>query len=232
LYLQKSIQTEENKQDPVLEQFFMELRQPGAAGKAVVAMEENNEKVSLEEAADAACFAKKYKPVALKVKPVLGTLPERFRIIREIMGNPLRGLPELPEHPPEFSPKGRYTAERKEKLDLGHMSNFLWPEERKLMHWVVAEQNQAFAWENNERGKFKEEYFLAIEIPTVAHVPWVERPFRILPAIHDEVCSIIKRKIDAGVYEPSNSSYRSRWFCVIKKDRKSLRIVHSLEPLN
>jgi len=133
LYLQKSIQTEENKQDPVLEQFFMELRQPRAAGKAVVA-EEDNEKVSLEEAADAACFSKKYKPVALKVKPVLGTLPERFRIIREITGNPLKGLPKLPEHPPEFSPKGRYTAERKEKLDLGHMSNFLWPEERKLMH--------------------------------------------------------------------------------------------------
>jgi len=232
LYLQKSIQTEENKRDPVLEQFFMELCQPGAARKAVVAVEEDNEKVSLEEAVDAACFAKKCKPVALKVKPVLGILPERFRIIREITGDPLKGLPKLPEHPLEFSPKGRYTAERKEKLDLGHRSNFLWPEERKLMHWVVAEQNQAFAWEDNERGKFKEEYFPAIEIPTVAHVPWVERPFRIPPAIHDEVCSIIKRKIDAGVYEPSNSSYRSRWFCVIKKDRKSVRIVHSLEPLN
>ena len=34
------------------------------------------------------------------------------------------------------------------------------------------------------------------------------------------------------MYEPSNSSYRSRWFCVIKKDGKSLRLVHSLEPLN
>jgi len=134
LYLQKSIQTEENKRDPVLEQFFIELCQPGAAGKAVVAVEEDNEKVVLEEAADMACFAKKYKPVALKVKPVLGTLPERFRIIREITGDPLKGLPKLPEHPLEFSPKGRYTAERKEKLDLGHISNFLWPEERKLMH--------------------------------------------------------------------------------------------------
>jgi hypothetical protein len=38
--------------------------------------------------------------------------------------------------------------------------------------------------------------------------------------------------VTAGVYEPSNSSYRSRWFCVVKKDGKSLRIVHSLEPLN
>jgi hypothetical protein len=33
------------------------------------------------------------------------------------------------------------------------------------------------------------------------------------------------------VYEPFNSSYRSRWFCVLKKNGK-LRLVHSLEPLN
>jgi len=66
----------------------------------------------------------------------------------------------------------------------------------------------------------------------VAHIPWVEKLFRIPPAIYEEVCKMIKRKIDAGVYEPSNSSYQSRWFCVIKKDGKSLRIVHSLEPLN
>src|SRR5271168_259651 len=46
------------------------------------------------------------------------------------------------------------------------------------------------------------------------------------------ICRIIKSKLQAGVYEPSNSSYRSRWFCVIKKDGKNLRIVHSLEPLN
>ena len=43
---------------------------------------------------------------------------------------------------------------------------------------------------------------------------------------------MIKRKIDIGVYELSNLSYQSRWFCVIKKNGKSLRIVHSLEPLN
>ena len=129
MYLQKSIQKEENRRDPVLEQFFMELHQSRAAGKTVVAVEEDNKKVSLEEAADAVCFAKKYKPAALKVKPVLGTLPEKFRIIREIMGDPLKDLPKLPEHPLEFSPKERYMAKRKEKLDLGHMSNFLWPEE-------------------------------------------------------------------------------------------------------
>ena len=43
------------------------------------------------------CFAKKYKPVALKVKPVLGTLLERFRITREIIGDLLKNMPRLLE---------------------------------------------------------------------------------------------------------------------------------------
>jgi len=43
---------------------------------------------------------------------------------------------------------------------------------------------------------------------------------------------MIKRKINTRVYKLSNSSYWSRWFYVIKKNSKSLRIVHSLEPLN
>ena len=34
------------------------------------------------------------------------------------------------------------------------------------------------------------------------------------------------------MYEPSNSSYHSQWFTVLKKDGEGLRIVHSLEPLN
>jgi len=48
------------------------------------------------------CFAKKYKPAALKVKLVLGTLPERFRITREIIGDSLKNMPRLLEQPPEF----------------------------------------------------------------------------------------------------------------------------------
>ncbi|KIL54046.1 hypothetical protein M378DRAFT_93223, partial [Amanita muscaria Koide BX008] len=54
---------------------------------------------------------------------------------------------------------------------------------------------------------------------------------QIPPGIYNQVCEMIRTKIAAGVYEPSNSSYRSRWFCVVKKDGK-LRIVHALEPLN
>ena len=34
------------------------------------------------------------------------------------------------------------------------------------------------------------------------------------------------------MYKPSNSSYQLRWFCVVKKDGKLLRIMYSLELLN
>ena len=71
-----------------------------------------------------------------------------------------------------------------------------------------------------------------IEIPVVAHTPWVKRNIPIPPGIYDEVCRIIQVKMDAGVYKRSNSSYRSRWFCIVKKDTTSLHLVHSLEPLN
>jgi len=95
-------------------------------------------------------------------------------------------------------------------LDIVHEAGFLWSEERKLMHWLVREQNEAFAWDDTERGKFKEEYFPPVEILTVVYIPWVEKSFRIPPAIYKEVCKMIKRKIDIGAYKPSNSSYWSR----------------------
>ena len=60
----------------------------------------------------------------------------------------------------------------------------------------------------------------------------MEKNIPILPGIYHDVCKIIKEKIDAGVYEPSNASYCLKWFCMVKKDGKSLRLVHSLEPLN
>jgi hypothetical protein len=181
---------------------------------------------------EAAYAGKKYKPVDQKVKPVLGTLPEEFRIIRNITGDPLADMPKLNPNPPDFEPKGRYTEERRKAMDELHNEDFMWPEERKLMHHLIAEQNEAFAWDDSERGSFKEEFFPPIEIPVVEHVPWVMKNLKIPPGSYKEVCDMIKTKIDAGVYEPSNSSYRSRWFTVVKKDGKSLRIVHSLEPLN
>jgi hypothetical protein len=89
-----------------------------------------------------------------------------------------------------------------------------------------------FAWNNSERNHFRKDFFPPIDIPVIAHTPWVLCNIPIPPGIYDEVCHIIQKKLDAGVFEPSNSSYRSRWFCVINKDGKSLCIVQSPEPLN
>ena len=174
---------------------------------------------------------KKYKPVARKIKPVIGELPDKFRIIRNIIGDPLNELPILPMQPPSFSPTGRYTQERKELFDKLHPS-FLLPAERDLMHYFMMVHEDGFAWETSERGHFREDFFPPVDIPVVPHTPWVQRNIPIPPGLYKEVCRLVKDKIDAGVFEPSNSSYRSRWFVVVKKDGKSLRIVQSLEPLN
>ena len=174
---------------------------------------------------------KKYKPVALKVRPVIGELPDRYRIIRDIIGDPLADLPVLDPHPVPFRPCGRYTQERKELFDRNN-AGFLLDEERALLHYFMMLHQDAFAWNDTERGHFREDFFPPIEIPVVPHTPWVQRNIPIPPGLYDEICQIIQRKIAAGVFEPSNSSYRSRWFTVVKKDGKSLRIVQSLEPLN
>ena len=150
---------------------------------------------------------KKYKPVALKVRPVETELPSRFRIVREIKGDPLAELPKLPTRPANYEPTGRYTLERKEQFDKIHASDFLLPEEQKLMHQFMCLQNEGFAWNDLERGHFREDFFPPIDIPTIPHKPWAQKNIPIPPGIYDEVCRIIKRKIDAGVYEPSNSSY-------------------------
>ena len=109
---------------------------------------------------------------------------------------------------------------------------FLWPEEEKLVHYLIKKHEDAFAWTEEEKGKLSEEYFEPVVIPTIEHIPWVLKNIPIPPGIYSRVVEIIKHKIQTGVYEPSNSSYRSRWFCVLKKDGKSLRLVHDLQPLN
>lgn len=172
-----------------------------------------------------------YKKVANKVRPVATTLPEDFRIVRRAHPDPLSDMPQLPTHPPDFVPGARFTQERKDALDLDP-DNFLWPEERKLAYELVRLQEYGFAWTELEKGAFSPEFFDPILIPTIEHVPWVLKSLPIPPGIFDDVVKIIKDKIASGVYEPSNSSYRSRWFCVKKKDGKSLRIVHDLQPLN
>ncbi|THH06592.1 hypothetical protein EW146_g9567 [Bondarzewia mesenterica] len=174
----------------------------------------------------------KYKPVAQKVRPILAELPDKFRIIRNISSDPLADMPYLSPTPPPFHPFSHYTSERHDIIDNVHPGDFLWPAERDLMHHFMCVQNEGFAWNDTERGHFREDFFPPVDMPVVTHKPWVLRNMPIPPGIYDKVCDVICTKITAGVYEPSNSSYRSRWFTIIKKDGSSLRLVHSLEPFN
>jgi hypothetical protein len=82
-----------------------------------------------------AASKKKYKPVALKVRPVITDLPNHFRIVRNITGDPLENMPKLNPHPPStFVPTSCYTLERKDIIDRNHPGDCLWPEEWNLMH--------------------------------------------------------------------------------------------------
>jgi hypothetical protein len=195
---------------------------------------ELNQSPTLHSGARVSVFAgKKYKPVADKIKPTFQELPEEYRIIRNITGDPLKDMPELPVFPPEFTPTGRYTKDRRDIVDKLHDEDFLLPWERKLMHYFMMLHEKNFAWEDSERGTFKEEYFPPVKFPVLkGHKVWVERNIPIPPGQLEEVCRVLRASIDSNIYEPSNGAYRTKYFSVLKSDGKSIRLVHSLEPLN
>ena len=65
----------------------------------------------------------------------------------------------------------------------------------------------------------------------ISHEPWAEKSIPIVPGIRQPVIRAVRDKVTSGVYEPSNSSYRSAIFPVPKRDG-TIRIVHNLQSLN
>ena len=195
-----------------------------------VAESEPNMSETNEDQSEAQVLAGRYKPVAQQVKPIPGVFPEGARVVRQIPEDPLRTLPYLTPHPPEFTPTSKLTKERMEAMKINE-GGFLWPEEEKLFQHIFCLNENVLAFEESDRGTFREDYFSPYIIPTVPHVPWVEKNIPIPPGIRDEVIKLLREKLEAGVYERCQSSYRSRWFCVLKKNGK-LRIVHDLQKLN
>ena len=157
---------------------------------------------------------KKYKPVALKTCPVLGTLPSKFCIECNIIGDLLTDILTLPPILPLFTPCSHYTNELCNKMNDLHPPGFLWPVEHNLLHHFMALQNEGFAWDDSEHGHFCEDFFPPIEISIITHMPWVQWNILILPGIFDKVCKIIHTKMDAGIYKCLNSSLPSVQICV------------------
>ena len=149
---------------------------------------------------------KKYKLVHLKIKPVIGELPGKFRIVRNITGDPLKDLLTLLTDPPKFKHTGHYKRKRKDKFDEVH-PGFLWPPERHLLHYFMMIHNNTFTWDNSECGHFQEDFFPLVDIPVIPHKPWIQCNIPIPPGLYEELCRVVKQKLDTGVFEPSNSSY-------------------------
>jgi hypothetical protein len=163
-----------------------------------------------------------YKRVDKKICPVSTTFSPDYEVKRNIPEDPMRSLPELTANPPLFTPTTRLSEERLKILDI-NKEGFLSKDEEKLLVRVMELNQHALAFEDSERGTFKDEYFSPYKIATVPHVPWEykkKKKIPIPPGILQKVIDVLKLKMEAGVYEMCQSSYRSRWFCVLKKNGK------------
>ncbi|KAJ7258556.1 hypothetical protein C8J57DRAFT_1073586 [Mycena rebaudengoi] len=74
-----------------------------------------------------------FTPKTRRLCPVLGSLPDKFRIVRRIDGDPADIL-TLNPNPPPFLPTGRYTTERHDIIDKLHPGDFLLTTEHDMMH--------------------------------------------------------------------------------------------------
>ena len=199
------------------------------AGSSTVSSEVKNPLQALVNLGDEA-HVYKYKKVEDRIRPVPAIMPEDVKVKRTLPEDPLKNLPVLPSHAPDFIPTQKITQERMDKLGVDENLD-LTEEERRLLKHILVLNERSIAFEENERGTFRRDYFSDYQIPVTEHVPWVDKNIPLPPGHREEIIRLLKEKIDAGVYEKAQSSYRSRWFCVQKKNGE-LRIVHDLQKLN
>ena len=106
--------------------------------KQVDSNDENKDEVVLEvqmPKPNSAFVFTAYKRVDKKVKPVPASLPEECYVRKCIPEDPMKTLPRLPNHPPEFQPTIKLTQQRMRELNVNN-NEFLWPEEEKLFKHI------------------------------------------------------------------------------------------------
>ena len=172
----------------------------------------------------------KYKKVDQKIRPVPSYIPGYMKVQRRFPTNPLLNLPPLPFYPPKFKPTEKVTMERMTNLAINNNTDLL-PEERKLLQHIIVVNERSVAFNEQERGTFRQDYFSDYQMPVMEHTPWQDKNMPIPKGYYERIIKLLKEKIDTGVYEEAQSSYRSRWFCVQKKNG-DLRLVHDLQKLN
>ncbi|EJD38057.1 hypothetical protein AURDEDRAFT_72544 [Auricularia subglabra TFB-10046 SS5] len=108
-------------------------------------------------------------------------------------------MPELPLVPPVWEPHTTHlTQERMHGFKLT-ADGFLWPEEVRLFEFIIDHHQEAFAWTEGKRRRFRSDYVPPIRYPVVPHEPWEDRNRPIPPGIQDELIKLLKDRIAAGV---------------------------------
>ncbi|KZT31584.1 hypothetical protein SISSUDRAFT_958843, partial [Sistotremastrum suecicum HHB10207 ss-3] len=129
-----------------------------------------------------------YKPVAKKINPVPGTMPEDFKIIRRFPEDPLLSLPSVSTNFDSFSFGSRLTPDRWAVIEKKMAdANFLWPQEILMFRQILRQNETAIAWNDSEKGQFRTDYFEPVRFPTVPHIPWAEKNIRIPPSMYSQV---------------------------------------------
>jgi hypothetical protein len=91
-------------------------------------------------------------------------------------------LAKLPLEPPllvDFEPTPRLSRERLDYMLATIPEGFLSKREVDLLVFVIRTRENAFAFNDTERGTFSPRYFPDYEIPVIEHTPWVQPPIRV-----------------------------------------------------
>ena len=191
---------DEHKKREVEEVFLVEVLPRSTQNLRSVSKEE------MDENAERLKWVMKYKPVAKRKRPVPNTIPEGVKVIRKFPSDPLGNLPQLPSVPPDFKPTKRITSEQMNNLQIEKNTD-LTTEEAKLLQYILVLNERSIAFAEEERGTFRQDYFSDYQMPVMEHEPWKEKNIPLPPGYREEILRLLKEKIDAGVYEPAQSSY-------------------------
>ncbi|KAI0069940.1 hypothetical protein K474DRAFT_1609608, partial [Panus rudis PR-1116 ss-1] len=162
---------------------------------------------------------RKYKPVDRKVRPVPTYMPNPSAQVYKPIPNPtLMSLPHDPPHIDDLCYTSRLSRERLNQILSTIPSDFLRPREIDLLAFVLVNRRQAIAFTDAECGFFSRDYYPDYEIPVIEHVPWQQPPMKPPKALEAVIYKMLLEQEQAGKYEPSSSSYRSRIFVVSKKN--------------
>ena len=66
----------------------------------------------------------------------------------------------------------------------------LWPEEQRLLQYVLLVNQRSIAFDEDEQGTFCQDYFSDYIIPTVDHEPWIEKNIPLHQGNHDELINL------------------------------------------